>query len=71
MIHSLAQTVHYLTTEDPKLRLEFELADRPLRWYWGLIQVQYSLTPPPLRPLRWYWGLIQVQYSTVQYRTVQ
>jgi len=42
LIHSLAQTVHYLTTQDPEQRAEFKGAEHPLRWYWGLIQM-YSL----------------------------
>ena len=40
LIHSLAQTVHYLTTPDPQQRDQFLMADRPPRWYWGLIQVR-------------------------------
>ena len=39
LIHSLAQTVHYLTTEDKQQRLDFQQAEHPARWYWGLIQV--------------------------------
>ena len=39
LIHSLAQGIHYLITSDEEQRLQFEAADRPLRWYWGLIQV--------------------------------
>jgi hypothetical protein len=39
LIHSLAQTIHYLTTEDEVQRSTFESAERPPRWYWGLIQV--------------------------------
>lgn len=38
LIHSLAQTIHFLTTPDPEQRENFLQADRPLRWYWGLIQ---------------------------------
>ncbi len=40
LIHSLAQLVHYLTTEDETQRTTFENAERPPRWYWGLIQVR-------------------------------
>ena len=38
LIHSLAQTIHYLTTDDPQQRETFLQAERPIRWYWGLIQ---------------------------------
>jgi len=38
LIHSLAQTIHYLTTDDPQQRETFLEAERPIRWYWGLIQ---------------------------------
>jgi hypothetical protein len=39
LIHSLAQTIHFLTTPDTDQRENFLAADRPLRWYWGLIQM--------------------------------
>jgi hypothetical protein len=39
LIHSLAQGIHFLTTPDEEQRLQFGEADRPVRWYWGLIQV--------------------------------
>ena len=39
LIHSLGQTIHYLTTEDEVQRTTFENAERSPRWYWGLIQV--------------------------------
>jgi len=39
LIHSLAQTIHFLTTPDPEQRESFLNAERPPRWYWGLIQV--------------------------------
>ena len=38
-IPSLAQTIHFLTTPDPEQRESFLAAERPPRWYWGLIQV--------------------------------
>lgn len=39
LIHSLAQTVHFLTTPDEEQREQFRQSNRPIRWYWGLIQV--------------------------------
>jgi len=39
LIHSLAQGLHYMITEDQDQIKQFEQEDRPLRWYWGLIQV--------------------------------
>ena len=39
LIHSLAQTLHYLTTTDQEQIQLFEDAQRPIKWYWGLIQV--------------------------------
>jgi len=38
LIHSLAQSIHYLITPDQEQRSKFEAEERPLRWYWGLIQ---------------------------------
>ena len=42
-IPSLAQTIHFLTTPDPEQRESFLAAERPPRWYWGLIQVYSSV----------------------------
>jgi len=49
LIHSLAQIVHYLTTEDETQRATFENAERPPRWYWGLIQVRIVQCTQPLQ----------------------
>jgi len=39
LIHSLAQTIHFLTTPDLEQRESFLAAERTPKWYWGLIQV--------------------------------
>merc|ERR1711963_1374222 len=39
LIHSRAQTIHFLTTPDLEQRESFLAAERTPKWYWGLIQV--------------------------------
>ena len=44
LIHSLAQLIHYLTTPDLEQRQQFEEAELPVKWFWGLIQLVSLVT---------------------------